>query len=302
MKTHTKTKRCLYGFIFILGLTIVLYLNYLNYRAFAQWPVGIQNPLGTTYSSSNSVFLGSGFYNSSPYNYIGSPYSYTFSYPSGYNNGISYGGIYGAINQYGYTNPLFYPNPYRPVSQYSQYGFGTLSNMLPQVPVSYGFGANPFGAPFNGLPLQNPNPYYPVPNQFNPVQNPYLPQQFNPVQNPYLPQQPLANQLVADVTINATNDGEVVDLAVDKILGIELESNPSTGYRWELDPNSYNSDIIAKLSNQILPPMFPSLGSTGLEKWLFKAVGTGNTTLFMQYKRPWEQENLYTFTITVQVI
>jgi hypothetical protein len=40
---------------------------------------------------------------------------------------------------------------------------------------------------------------------------------------------------VENVEIDESNNGEQIELALSEILAVRLESNPSTGYVWEID-------------------------------------------------------------------
>lgn len=65
---------------------------------------------------------------------------------------------------------------------------------------------------------------------------------------------------------------------------IELESNPTTGYQWSI--TGPLSPALQKVSSQYVPSKTTSsnvVGSGGVEKWTFKAVGTGDAVIQMEY-------------------
>jgi len=106
------------------------------------------------------------------------------------------------------------------------------------------------------------------------------------------------------VEINEGNDGEQVELELGEILVVTLESNPSTGYRWEQPKN--NKSILVQLgqaefkSSETSEP--PIVGAGGWEIFRFKAVSAGQMTLELVYHRSWEDvEPLKTFSIQVAV-
>ncbi len=107
------------------------------------------------------------------------------------------------------------------------------------------------------------------------------------------------------VEINEGNDGEQVELELGEILVVTLESNPSTGYRWEQPKNS--KSILVQLgqaefkSSETGEP--PMVGAGGWEIFRFKAVSAGQMTLELVYHRSWEEgvEPLKTFSIQVVV-
>ena len=96
-----------------------------------------------------------------------------------------------------------------------------------------------------------------------------------------------------------------VEVPVDGSLTVTLCSNPTTGFQWES----------AKISDQIVleqvdhkfvgpesePP--PPPGTPGQEVWTFKALKKGNSTISIEYSRPWEggEKAEWTFVLTVVV-
>jgi predicted secreted protein len=106
------------------------------------------------------------------------------------------------------------------------------------------------------------------------------------------------------VDVNETDDGGQVELELGKLLVVTLESNPSTGYRWELIENNESilkqfGQVEFKPSETSEPPM---VGAGGWEIFRFKAISAGQMTLELIYHRSWENvEPLKTFSIQVVV-
>jgi inhibitor of cysteine peptidase len=106
------------------------------------------------------------------------------------------------------------------------------------------------------------------------------------------------------VDVNEADNGGQVELELGKLLVVTLESNPSTGYRWELVEND---DSILKQFGQAEFKSSetgdsPMVGAGGWVIFRFKAVSAGQITLELVYRRPWEDvEPLKTFTIQVIV-
>jgi predicted secreted protein len=105
------------------------------------------------------------------------------------------------------------------------------------------------------------------------------------------------------IEANEDYDGEQIELKVDQILVVKLESNPSTGYLWELEVNNESilkqfGKVEFKSSEDINPPP----GTGGWEIFHFKAISAGQMTLKLIYHRPWEEvEPLKTYSIQVTV-
>jgi len=106
------------------------------------------------------------------------------------------------------------------------------------------------------------------------------------------------------VEVNEDNHGGQIELELGEILVVTLESNPSTGYRWEVVENNDSilkqfGEVEFKSSETSDPPM---VGAGGWEIFRFKAVSTGQITLELVYHRSWEDvEPLKTFSLQVTV-
>ena len=109
---------------------------------------------------------------------------------------------------------------------------------------------------------------------------------------------------VDSVEVNEENDGGQVELDLGQILVVTLESNPSTGYRWERVES--NESILEQLGEAEFKPSDtgdpPPVGADGWEIFRFKATSPGLMTLKLVYHRSWEDvEPLKTFSIEVIV-
>ncbi len=108
-----------------------------------------------------------------------------------------------------------------------------------------------------------------------------------------------------EVKLDANNNGDQVELKKGQSLIIELASNPTTGYAWqvaELDQSvlQQTGEAQFKQPDSSEPPL---VGAGGVEVFRFEAKGTGQTALKLVYRRAWEEgvEPLETFSIQVEV-
>ncbi len=93
-----------------------------------------------------------------------------------------------------------------------------------------------------------------------------------------------------ELQIGMKENEKIINLKVGQIFILELPSNPSTGYQWE----------VFEIDNTLLKPIGKSeftsstksqiVGAPGIEKFKFKAIKKGKTKLTLQYKRPWENK------------
>lgn len=96
---------------------------------------------------------------------------------------------------------------------------------------------------------------------------------------------------VAAVPIDNATQKTIVVSATEPTFSIQLDSNPTTGYRWEL--RSYNATFIKMVENHYVAPKTQRIGAGGHEVWTFKVLPAGfktatQTTISLGYARPWQ--------------
>ncbi len=103
------------------------------------------------------------------------------------------------------------------------------------------------------------------------------------------------------VDLTAANNGQTVDVAPNQQVNIKLDSNITTGFKWNLVTEP-NSKILKLVSSKYNDPNTNAVGAVGSETWVFQAVGTGTTSLTLGYYRPFESRPpIQQFTVTVHV-
>lgn len=104
------------------------------------------------------------------------------------------------------------------------------------------------------------------------------------------------------ITIDASSNSSTIKARPSQQIVINLESNPSTGFSWQL-ADSYDQAVVTKESNTFTKNSSGAIGAPGTEVWTFKAVGKGATTLKFSYLRSWETNTapvqIKQFNITV---
>ncbi len=108
--------------------------------------------------------------------------------------------------------------------------------------------------------------------------------------------------------VDVTSDGHVVEVVAGSIVEITLESNPTTGFRWEL-AGPIDDRMLALIESEYLlgekarqDPPVPGAGGT--EVWTFETLAAGDTTVSLAYSRPWEggEKGIQTFTVTLRCL
>ena len=92
-----------------------------------------------------------------------------------------------------------------------------------------------------------------------------------------------------------------IEVEVGQEFTIRLESNTTTGYQWLL-AEPLDGNILARLSFEYQAPTTDRLGEGGREIWTFWAAGPGETTISLEYVRPWEEDTPPAGTATFTVV
>jgi inhibitor of cysteine peptidase len=106
-------------------------------------------------------------------------------------------------------------------------------------------------------------------------------------------------------TYTESNNGDNLNLKINDVISIKLESNATTGYKWNLSEEN-SSGIISLVSSDYTEKENKDnlVGVGGFETFTFKTVSRGSTTLILTYNRPWEKdiqpEKIFKLNISVQ--
>ena len=109
----------------------------------------------------------------------------------------------------------------------------------------------------------------------------------------------------ADFTSSTNNTvNKSVELTVGQKAVVSLWSNPTTGYSWSEQAAIQNSTLVRQLDHKFVAPTDSKVvGAAGTEVWAFQAAATGETTVTLQYGRPWSggEKAAYTLVLIVSV-
>jgi len=96
--------------------------------------------------------------------------------------------------------------------------------------------------------------------------------------------------LHVEAAVKVFNDPEKpVSVAVGSMFVIVLQSNRTTGYRWEYY-NPKNASVVKLMGIEYRASGTGFLGSGGREVLMFEAVGKGKSEITLNYARPWEKD------------
>jgi len=99
------------------------------------------------------------------------------------------------------------------------------------------------------------------------------------------------NQPHIDVVMHGVVGGE---------LTVTLGSNPTTGFQWSEDAEISDESVIKQVSHEFVGPGIDKPpGTPGEEVWTFKALKKGTVTTLLEYSRPWIEEEIGYWTVTI---
>jgi C1A family cysteine protease len=102
-----------------------------------------------------------------------------------------------------------------------------------------------------------------------------------------------------EIQVTEWQSGQVIDLN-GEVLVINLESNPSTGYGWQVQ--WLDTSILRLISDTEWIPYTPGkIGGPGTQTMRFAAIGKGQTSLDLVYTRSWNTTNIPTKSFTLEV-
>ena len=109
---------------------------------------------------------------------------------------------------------------------------------------------------------------------------------------------------IAEKTYTESNNGDNLNLKINDVIRIRLESNITTGFRWNLSSKT-DTGIVSLVSSDYNQASADKelVGAGGYETFAFKATSQGNTTIALTYNKSWEEgvEPLKTFEINIVI-
>ncbi|OPY74035.1 MAG: Chagasin family peptidase inhibitor I42 [Syntrophorhabdus sp. PtaU1.Bin058] len=82
---------------------------------------------------------------------------------------------------------------------------------------------------------------------------------------------------------------------------LTLESNPTTGYRWQI-ADKPDEKIVRLIGSEYKAPDTKLVGAGGNEIWTFRAEGKGKAAINLIYVRPWEKGTPPAKTANVTIV
>ena len=111
---------------------------------------------------------------------------------------------------------------------------------------------------------------------------------------------PAAPPPPGELTLSEADNGLQIELAKSEILVLSLESNPATGYAWEVQ--GMDQGILLQVGEFEFESAAGLLGGSGTQTLRFVGVSKGQTPLELVYRRPWEADVAPLETYSVDVL
>ncbi len=103
------------------------------------------------------------------------------------------------------------------------------------------------------------------------------------------------------ILLPAANCRSQVDeksVKVNKQFGISLDSNPTTGYKWE---TSYDKAFLKLKADRFKRPAKALIGAGGTQTFVFLPIAQGETKIRFVYKRHWENSIAREKTFSIHI-
>lgn len=98
----------------------------------------------------------------------------------------------------------------------------------------------------------------------------------------------LALSMVFTMVACASNTNKDASFGKGKVMALEFESNPSTGYTWEYKFEGGEGEVAFDREETKLNEKQDLVGAPNKVVYYFKATKEGNRNLRFTYRRPWE--------------
>ena len=112
---------------------------------------------------------------------------------------------------------------------------------------------------------------------------------------------PATKEIMEGIQVNLSDNGSKIEVKAGDTLVVSLDSNPTTGYSWQIA--EIDSSLLIQEGEAGFESESEAPGSGGIETFHFKALASGESELKLIYHRLWEEgvDPLEVFSITVVV-
>ena len=102
-------------------------------------------------------------------------------------------------------------------------------------------------------------------------------------------------------TMDISDPAKPISVSPGESFTIVLESNPTTGFSWQLD-SPLDESVVKFSESRYVWPESDLDGAPGKEVWTFTALNHGKATISMKYSRSWEKNKPPAKTVVFTVV
>jgi predicted secreted protein len=106
---------------------------------------------------------------------------------------------------------------------------------------------------------------------------------------------------VTELVFREENNGARVQVGCGSLIKLELEENPTTGYQWM--PPIVDPTLLALERDEFHVRERAAIGGGGIRQFIFRAKGSGEGTIQLIKKRPWQsdEQSVARFTLSINI-
>jgi len=103
--------------------------------------------------------------------------------------------------------------------------------------------------------------------------------------------------------LDEDDNGRTITMDIGNTLIVRLPGNPTTGYLWECTQSLTEGILqpVGEVEFQSEPAPSGMVGASGVFIFRFRIIASGTIPLQLVYHRPWEEEAIETFSVTIVV-
>lgn len=116
--------------------------------------------------------------------------------------------------------------------------------------------------------------------------------------SPPLPASPTSRE--ATILVDQSVNHGRVELTAGQMLVVELESNFSTGYAWEIE--ALDRNVLRPVGDPLFTSPSAQPGAPGRQFFRFQPLAQAETVLILAYRRPWDEKSAPANTYNMSVI
>jgi inhibitor of cysteine peptidase len=103
--------------------------------------------------------------------------------------------------------------------------------------------------------------------------------------------------LMSTIQINSSFNGKRIQASAGDIIELQLDENPTTGFRW--DVSQLDANILELNGDDFQIQSTTGVGGGGTRIFRFNVIGTGNGTVKLSNRQKWSGDEFETFEISL---